>query len=230
VVDVIVLAGGLGTRLRSTIPTLPKAMAPIHNIPFLQILLGKLKQGRFISKIVMALGYQAKIIADFLSTGTDLDFSIEPHLLGTGGAVLWSLPKTSSQTVLIVNGDTFFDLDLQGFYDFHVKKQASATLAVRWVENVGRYGSVQVDSEQRILQFEEKSDQSKNGLVSAGMYLIQREMFSSFLNGSIYSMEKDFIPIFLKKNVFAYLDEGVFIDIGTADSYQEAQKTLEPWI
>ena len=98
-VDVIILAGGLGTRLRSTIPNLPKVMAPIQNTPFLEILLNKLKQAHFVSKIVMALGYQSEIIVDFLSNKPGLDFSIEPYSLGTGGAILWSLSKTLSKTI-----------------------------------------------------------------------------------------------------------------------------------
>jgi D-glycero-alpha-D-manno-heptose 1-phosphate guanylyltransferase len=230
-IDAIVLAGGLGTRLRQTVPNLPKALAPIQGVPFLQILLNQLNGSPLISRIVMALGHQSEAIADFLQKGSLVDCSIETNPLGTGGAILLALSKTSLKTLLIVNGDTFFDIDLKAFYEFHTRNKSRATLAVRYEEKeAGRYGCMEFGSDRRILNFVEKSPSVRAGWVSGGIYLIEKEMFAPFTVGCSYSMERDFLPLFLRKGVYAYPDPGVFIDIGTADSYTEAQQILKPWI
>jgi D-glycero-alpha-D-manno-heptose 1-phosphate guanylyltransferase len=229
-VDAIILAGGLGTRLSHIIPGTPKALAPIRGTPFLQILLNQISRCSFISKIIMALGHKAESISSFLQKTPQIDQSIELTPLGTGGAILHALSQTSNETLFILNGDTFFDIDFDDFYEFHKKKRSLATIAVRYEEHASRYGSLQINSDKKIVRFEEKSSEIKKGWVSGGMYLMQKEIFASFCSGSAYSLEHDFIPQFLEKGVFAYCNSGTFIDIGTEESYHQAQQILQPWV
>lgn len=230
-VDAIVLAGGLGTRLRHVLPQIPKTMAPIQGVPFLKILLKQLSQYPFISKTILALGYKAESICSFISPTPFLDFSIEKTALGTGGSILNALDRTTKETLLIVNGDTFFDIDFHSLYSFHLKTNSLATIATRHeTNNKGLFGSIQTNQEQRILSFKEKSKDFEEGWVSGGIYLLQKELFSSFEKGKNYSLEYDFLPSFIKNKAFAYPSSALFIDIGTPESYNQAQHLLQPWI
>lgn len=229
-VAAVILAGGLGTRLAQTVPHLPKALAPIQGVPFLQLLLQQLEKSGIISKIVLALGHKAASIQEFLThTSLPIHYSIEPSPLGTGGALLHALPQADGQTLLVLNGDSFFDLSLSHFLDFHRAHAADLSIACREVEDTSRYGSVEWDSTFQIRGFREKSSLSQPGWINAGLYLIQKDLLKRFSPG-IYSLEKDFFPQFLKKKALAYPNAGSFIDIGTPNSYNEAQELLKPWI
>ena len=230
-IDAIVLAGGLGTRLAQTVPHLPKTLAPIQKTPFLQLLLNQLAQSGLISKVVMALGHKASAIESFIQSNSyplPIEFSFESSPLGTGGAILQALSKTKSDPLLILNGDSFFDISFSDFYRFHTAEKGSLTIACRYVEDSSRYGSILFDESQRIYRFTEKTQGSQPGWISAGIYLIQRDLFSPFSPG-VYSLENEFFPKFLQSTAFAYLHAGDFIDIGTPSSYEEAQKILQPW-
>lgn len=229
----IILAGGLGTRLESAVPHLPKSLAPIQQTPFLQILLNQLENAQILSKAILALGHKAPNIQEFLKNqyySFSIETSIELSPLGTGGALLQALNKTDAETLLVLNGDSYFDLSLSNFLHFHRIKKADISIACKAMNDTSRYGSITIEnSSQRILSFQEKSPSIKAGKINAGVYLIKRDLLIS-LNPGIYSLEKDFFPLFLKKNIFAYCHEGSFIDIGTPSSYNEAQKILQPWI
>lgn len=230
-IDAIVLAGGLGTRLAQTIPHLPKALAPIRETPFLQLLLNQLAQSGIVSKVVMALGHKASSIESFIHSQVypfPIELSFEQSPLGTGGAVLNALPKTTTDTLLILNGDSFFDLSLADFYHFHQTQEGSLTIACRYVEDSSRYGSILFDEFQRIYRFIEKQPDSKSGWISSGIYLAQKNLFSRYSPG-IHSLENEFFPQFLQFPTLAYLHTGAFIDIGTPSSYEEAQTILQPW-
>jgi NDP-sugar pyrophosphorylase family protein len=230
-IDAIILAGGLGTRLAPILPHLPKTLAPIQKTPFLQLLINQLARSGIVSKIVMALSHKASAIESFIqshSYSLPIEFSFEPSPLGTGGAILHALPKTTSDTLLILNGDSFFDLPLADFYHFHLTQKGSLTIACRYVEDCSRYGSILFDNSQKIYRFTEKSQTPTNGWINSGIYLIQRHLFSPFCAG-VYSLESEFFPQFLQSTAFAYLHTGAFIDIGTPSSYREAQEILQPW-
>lgn len=227
-IDAIILAGGLGTRLQRVVPQVPKTLAPILGTPFLQILLDQLQEAKCISKIILALGYKAEMVADFIPKGLPLELSIEKEPLGTGGAVLLALPKVSSEDFLVINGDTFFGIDFDQFYAFHREKNSPATIAVRYEEeDASRYGSIAICEEQTILHFEEKSEDRKPGWISGGIYLIKKSTLDFFNAGNNYSIEKDFFPFLLKNRMFAYPSSELFIDIGTAQSYERAQSILQ---
>ena len=229
--EVIILAGGLGTRLASAVPHLPKILAPIQKTPFLHILLTQLAKANIISKAILALRHRADEILQALSIPLPfpIEASFESHALGTGGAVLQALSKTSQEDILVINGDTFFDLSFSTLHAFHVEKKATITVATRQVPDRSRYGSIEIDSSSKIISYQEKATHSGKGLISAGIYLIQKKILLD-LSIKESSLETDFFPLFIQKGAFSYLHSGVFIDIGTPESYEEAQTILQPWI
>lgn len=229
----IILAGGLGTRLAETVPHLPKTLAPIQGTAFLQLLFQQLNQCPHISKIVLALGHRAEAIEHFSKQGKTsipIEFSIETSPLGTGGALLHALSKTPQETLLVLNGDSYFDLDLSQFFSFHKEKKADFSIACCYMQDTSRYGRIEIDAPtQRVLSFREKSNNAPSGWINAGLYLIKRSVLGSFSPG-FSSLEKDFFPRLVQNQLFAYCHEGEFIDIGTPESYQKAQEILKPWI
>lgn len=229
----IILAGGLGTRLAGVLPHLPKALAPIQQTPFLKILLQQLERAGILSKIILALGHKADNIQHFLKDQpcrVPIDFSIETSPLGTGGALLHALHKTSAKTLFVLNGDSYFDFHPSDFLAFHQTKGADISIACTYVKDSSRYGAVEIENfSHRITAFNEKTLTCQPGWVSAGIYLMERAILSQFSEG-VYSLEKDFLPHLLKKTIFAYPHKGNFIDIGTPSSYNDAQELLKPWI
>lgn len=231
-VTAVILAGGLGTRLALTVPHLPKALAPIQGIPFLHLLFHQLEVSGIVSKLVLALGHKAADIQSFLnreSLSFPIELSVESSPLGTGGALLHALPKVEGDTFLALNGDSYFDLSLSNFLNFHLSRQADISIACQKMEDVSRYGSIEIDSTARIISWAEKSPFKQPGWINGGLYFIQKSLLNSFAPGP-YSLEKDFFPLFLRRQMFAYRHEGTFIDIGTPGSYNEAQQILKPWI
>ncbi len=228
----VILAGGLGTRLAPILSHLPKTLAPIQGVPFLQLLFDQLEKSALISKVILALGHKAADVQSFLKTQTysfTVELSIEPAPLGTGGALLYALPRTKGETLIILNGDSYFNLSLSDFLNFHLQKQADLTIACHQIEDISRYGSIDIDSDSRILNYREKSPISQRGWINAGLYLIEKSLLTPF-DTKPCSIEKDLFPQFLIKKVFAYCEEATFIDIGTPTSYNQAQEILKPWI
>ena len=156
--EAIILAGGLGTRLKSAIPDLPKCMAPVNGRPFLFYVINYLRsQG--IEKFIFSLGYKHEVVEAYLQTEfPTLDFLslVEKEPLGTGGAILASCYKTSEQTVLVVNGDTIFKADIENAFREHLKNDSDCTLLLKPMENFDRYGAVELNEDDSIKRFEEK--------------------------------------------------------------------------
>lgn len=225
--DCIILAGGKGTRLRSVVSDLPKPMAPINGIPFLEILLKELHQSG-VKNFILATGYQHEVIEDYFQDFTEfpISFSVEEEPLGTGGAILKALRQAKSSKVLIVNGDTFFNLNLPSFLEkASPYSDASCVLALKKIEKSDRYGSVLLNSHQ-ITQFKEKTYQEV-ALINSGIYLLDREWFLQLGLPDKFSFEMDFLePYAQKGNIFGIEEEGYFIDIGIPEDYARAQREL----
>src|SRR4051794_2954998 len=138
--EAIILAGGLGTRLRSAVPDLPKVMAPVLAKPFIGYLLDYLNsQG--IQRYIFSLGYKHEVVHQYLDTqyaAFDISYSIEEEPLGTGGAVKFALDKTKSRDVLVVNGDSFFTVDISKLSAFHMMCGADCTLSLKPMKNFDR--------------------------------------------------------------------------------------------
>src|SRR3989344_956358 len=220
--DAIILAGGLGTRLRSVVSDVPKPLAPVNGRPFLDALLECLDRFPHIGNVVLTVGYGAETIKErYADTHYHFSivFSYEESPLGTGGAIKHALPLTTGDDVIVLNGDTYSDVEIGELLKFHQEKNGVATIAVAMKEGA-RYGAVAFDDDHKIYSFDEKSGASD--FVNAGTSVLRRSLFDSVSDGTVCSLEKDLIPQWLKQGVYAYVHQDGFLDIGTPESYAES--------
>ncbi|MBD0293855.1 MAG: HAD-IIIA family hydrolase, partial [Flavisolibacter sp.] len=225
----IILAGGLGTRLRDTVPDVPKCMAPVAGRPFLSFIIDYLRmQG--IQKFIFSLGYKAESIKQYLENEyPTLDYTtvIEEEPLGTGGAIQLAMNKASSEDVLAVNGDTLFKINVQDLQHLHFEKKAECTLALKRIKNIDRYGTVEINAERAITTFREKRFYEE-GLINGGIYLINRTSFLARSLPQKFSFEKDYLEKFCYEGTFyGVVQDGYFIDIGIPSDYAKAQIDLQ---
>jgi len=227
-IDAIILAGGLGTRLQRVLPGLPKPLAPINGTPFLDLLLTQVQSIPAIRSVVLAIGYQfEKMIARYKTY--PVRFSIEKTPLGTGGAIKHALQETDAKELLIVNGDTYVDFSFDALLDMHQNSNSAFTIVSQETEEASRFGSMIIDAKtNRVLSFREKSKEIQKGYISCGVYLIKREAFDSLALSENFSLEYDALPLLLQEGVYASVSKGTFIDIGTEESYSQAQEILKP--
>jgi NDP-sugar pyrophosphorylase family protein len=226
----LLLVGGLGTRLRPAVSSTPKPLALIGDIPFLQLLVLQLRsQG--IRRIVMCTGFQSGQIKDEFGDGSKWDVAIEysneTSPLGTAGAIKLAagfLPQATE--FLVLNGDSFLELDFRELFRFHHAHHGLATLAVHRVKDAARYGTVQLDAQNRIFRFSEKLGTPAPGTINGGVYIFNREVLRYIPEGPV-SLEKDILPSLLEHGVFALEQNGMFIDIGTPEDYARAQALYE---
>jgi len=224
-VDVLLLCGGLGTRLRSTIGSRQKVAAEVAGRPFLSFQLERLSQ-LGIRHVILAAGFGAQQIAEAVSNdhfGMDVELSVEPEPLGTGGAIKFARDKARGRKWIIMNGDCFSQVDLAGMVRFHDECQAMVTLAVARRDDAHDYGTIDLDAENRILAFREKEVQQTTGLVSVGVYCFEHRAFDRMPAAEVFSIEKDFFPAILDEAVYGFLDDGTFLDIGTPERFAQAQ-------
>ncbi len=227
-VDVIILAGGLGTRLREVVSDVPKVMAPINGRPFLDILLNFLNKWDCIGRVIIAVGYMAHKIINEYKNSDDYNFKIlfseEKELLGTGGAIKRALKYAGTDNILALNGDTYIDVNLKDFIEFHKSKNADITIVLKEVENASRYGLVQINDDNKVISFSEKQSASESVYINAGMYVFKRRLFDSIEDGKVLSLEKELLPVFLERLVYGYITDRKFIDIGVPESYKLSNK------
>lgn len=229
--DAIILAGGKGTRLKSVINNVPKPLAPVNGIPFLDVLLHQLDKSNCVEKVILAVGYKAEqIIENYENCSKyrfEIIFSIEKEALGTGGAIKMAIANTNSDSFLVLNGDSYTDVNISKLIHTHNVSKASMTMVLREVENANRYGSVLLDENQRIIKFEEKINDSNPGLINAGIYVINKELFNEISVEKSISMELEIIPDILERaSIFGYISQGKFVDIGIPETYKNSGKYL----
>lgn len=225
-ISTAILAGGLGTRLRSVLPGRPKVLALIHGRPFLTYLLDQLAAAGA-RKVVFCIGYMADMVEKELGDhyGTiRLTYSREGEPLGTGGALRQALPLFSSDPVLVMNGDSFMDADLAAYLSWFMTKELEASLVLAQVPDTGRFGQVTVDEKDRILGFEEKGAHQGSGWINAGIYLLQKTILRLIPEGKYFSLERELFPQLLPERLYGFRSEGKFIDIGTPESYSQAER------
>jgi D-glycero-alpha-D-manno-heptose 1-phosphate guanylyltransferase len=226
-VPAVLLVGGMGTRLRSILPSTPKPLASVGSKSFLELLVGQLQFQR-IRRIVMCTGYLADQIESEFGDGRAWDIAIEyskeSSPMGTAGAVkLAEDHLKGASDFLVMNGDSFLEVDLPQLIRFHRERQAIASIAVVGVENASRYGAVSADSDGRVVEFTEKSDSEIPGLINGGVYIFKHSVFECFPEGPA-SLERDVFPRLLSRGVYALEQTGMFIDIGTPEDYTKAQQ------
>lgn len=222
--EAIVLAGGLGTRLRDVVDDVPKALAPVAGRPFLAWLLDALaNQG--LRRVVLATSYRGDQVEAVLGTvwnGMSLDYSREPEPLGTGGAIAQAMQSVVGDACFVLNGDTWLDLDYMRFDAATKTAGARLGVALAAVPDVARFGAVCVDGG-RIAGFIEKGQRGP-GLVNAGVYSMSRSLLDGFPPGKAFSFEREvLVPAVARETVFGYAGTGGFIDIGVPDDYLLAQ-------
>jgi D-glycero-alpha-D-manno-heptose 1-phosphate guanylyltransferase len=230
--EAIVLAGGLGTRLREAVPDLPKCMALVAGRPFLSHVIDYLRmQG--IEKLIFSLGYKSEVIEEYLQKNyPTLDYvsAIEDEPLGTGGAIQLAIKKCTSQDVLVANGDTLFKIRIADLLALHQDRRAECTLALKPMQHFSRYGAVETDGSGKILSFKEKQ-LYEEGLINGGVYLVNKNKFLSRNLSDKYSFEKDYLEQFCSEGkFFGSTQEAYFIDIGIPQDFQQAQADLKPAI
>lgn len=225
----IILAGGMGTRLRSVVSDRPKPLAQIDGTPFLDILIDQIKNCGYINKVILATGYMSDQIKQYYENQKlpfEIYFSNETEPLGTGGAIKNALPFADSEDILVINGDSFLDINLNDFVRHHKEKSALISMATTFVNQETRYGFIEIDQESKVKNFQEKPQTPKNGWINCGIYIIRKELVKNTLFSGHFSLEKDFFPLHLGSNTYAYHVSGTFIDIGTPESYMLAQSIL----
>jgi NDP-sugar pyrophosphorylase family protein len=229
-VPAILLVGGMGKRLQSVVPSIPKPLARVGNLPFLELVVLQLSvQG--IRRLVMSTGHLAEQIEQHFGDGQKLDVTIlysrESKPLGTAGAVRFAERFIDDATEFIVmNGDSFLELNIPEMIGFHRENLGLASMAVRRVPNSARFGTVEVDASQRIVGFKEKTGAEVPGVINGGVYVFDRSIMDLIPNRPS-SLEKDVFPRVLDRGVYALEQHGLFIDIGTPEDYARAQGLSE---
>jgi D-glycero-alpha-D-manno-heptose 1-phosphate guanylyltransferase len=229
-IKAVLLVGGLGTRLKSVVASTPKPLAAVGDRPFLELLVRQLRhQG--IRRLVMCTGYLAQEVENELGDGRKWDVTIaysrEAQPIGTAGAIKLAEPLLSDESdFLVMNGDSFIEIDFQELIQFHRRKKGIASVAVVRMKNEHRYGTVQITIGGRVVGFREKTDTDSTGLINAGIYMFNRRILDCISDGAV-SLEKDIFPSVLDQGVFALEQHGVFIDIGTPEDYARAQKLFD---
>ena len=230
VTTAIILAGGLGTRLNKTIPNLPKPMAPINGRPFLEYQMDYLiDQG--ITKFILSVGYLNKIIIDHFGSkykNVSLEYSIENAPLGTGGGLIMAL-KGLTESVLVVNGDTFFEVNLYDLSSFHNNNKSKLTLSLFRTDQTKRYMGIEIGSNGAILTLKSEVQVSaSSSLANGGVYLIEPLVFNSlgYEVGDKVSLEDEILPNINGNSMalFGLEFKGMFIDIGVPEDYYRAQE------
>lgn len=223
-----VLAGGLGTRLRSQVSDRPKVLASVGGRPFLSYLLEHLA-GSGLRRVVLCVGYMAEQVRATFGNeylGMQIAYSEETAPLGTGGALRLALGQLESDPSLVLNGDSFCRAPLADFLAFYRWHDARAALLLTRVPDARRFGRVAIAPDDRVVRFEEKNNAAGPAWINAGVYLISRERLESIPPATSVSLERDVFPYRLDDGLYGYRADAPFLDIGTPESYAEAAEFL----
>ena len=226
--EAIILAGGLGTRLREVVKDLPKPMAPINGKPFLYYIFKWLKQYP-VRKIIISAGYKSESIIEYFGRSfmdIPIGYAIEEKPLGTGGGIRFALLETTGKDILVINGDTYFPVDIQSFFNKHFATSGKISIALKKMNNFSRYGTVKCNNDD-IVRFNEKKFCSE-GLINGGIYIINRDFIESRNLPVSFSFEEEVLEkeagsMLLKCMVF----NNEFIDIGIPEDYNRAASLLK---
>ena len=226
--EVIILAGGLGTRLRSVISDVPKCMAPVAGKPFLWFLLKYLTHYD-VNRVILSVGYLREVILCWIDEVKNefpfaFDFAVEETPLGTGGGIRLAMSKVVREEAVVLNGDTFFDVNLnQLILNHHSQAWAKISIALKPMRNFDRYGTVAIDDTGRIICFNEKKP-CKKGVINGGIYVINND--ETLYDGlpKKFSFETEVLQKQCGENgcLFGSVHNGYFIDIGIPEDYKKA--------
>lgn len=223
----IILAGGFGTRLQNVISDVPKPMAPVYEQPFLNYLFKYLKHYS-IRHAILSTGYLSQKIEEYYGkefNDIKITYSVETSPLGTGGAIKKAMGFCDETLSLVLNGDSFFDVDLSRFYDLHKKHHSRVSLALCNMSDAARYGTVITDADHTIVSFKEKNNLPQKGIINGGVYILDKKTYLENTPASDnFSIEKDFFEKQLHKIAIKGFEfDSYFIDIGIPEDYAKAQ-------
>ncbi len=231
--EAIILAGGLGTRLRAVIPDLPKPMAPIQGRPFLEYQMDYwIAQG--VSRFILSVGYKKETIRAHFGDrygGADVVYAEEDRQLGTGGALIHAARCLESATdFLLLNGDTYYEVSLANLQRAHAAADADMTLALRELDVNDRYSGVRLDARGRVIEFQRRDEPVRERLVNGGVYLINPRVlrYLALPQDRALSLEDEILPGLLKDGrcIAGHVVAGEFLDIGLPDDYRRAPTLL----
>lgn len=225
-VTAAILAGGLGTRLRSAVADRPKVLAEVGGRPFLSCLFDQLVAAGLREVVLCTghLGEQVQTAFGDTYRSLHLSYSREATPLGTGGCLRLAAPLFHSETVLVMNGDSYCDTDLNAFGDWHTQRQAKASLLLTHVEDTSRFGRVELAGDESVRGFTEKKAPGGPGWINAGIYLVTSGFIEAIPAATTVSLEREIFPAWIGQGFFGNRALGRFIDIGTPESYGDAER------
>lgn len=220
-IEAIILAGGKGSRLQRVVKDIPKPMAVVGEKPFLEYLIMQLQRS-CISNIIISTGYMGDAIQSHFGRGdkwgVNIRYSPETEPLGTAGAVKKGACLVKGKQFIVMNGDSFFDFDMEDMLGYHDAKKGIGTVGLACVEDTSRYGRVEMDENGRIERFIEKGA-AGSGFINAGVYLFERELVSHIEGDGFISLENEILPPLIGRGLFGWVHKGYFVDIGVPDAY-----------
>ena len=222
----VILAGGLGTRLRSVVSDRPKPLADVNGRPFITYLLDQLADAD-IKRVVLSTGYmgeQIEAVLGYRWRSLQLIYSRETTPLGTGGALHLACPYIQSETVLVMNGDSYCEVDWAAFWEHHQLYPQNGIIMLTYVPDVQRFGQVTLNEGKQVIQFQEKGKRSGPGLVNTGIYLLKALAIESMPEQQPFSLEVELlISMANQGQLRGFVAQGTFIDIGLPETYEQAQ-------
>ena len=227
--EVIILAGGMGTRLKQAVPDLPKSMAPVHGIPFISYVVEYMID-QDVDKFIFSLGYMHEHISSYITKrypNLNAKFIVEKEPLGTGGAFKLACEQATEKDIVAINGDSLYEINVKKLLKFHKENEAECTLALKPMKNFDRYGVVEIDPIGRITAFKEKQ-QYAAGLISGGFYALNVKKFLSHNFPEKFSMEKDYLEKQHRDaDIFGQVQDQYFIDIGIPEDYEKFKSDMK---
>lgn len=226
----ILLAGGLGTRLRSVVNDRPKPMALIGKKPFMEYVVHELTRYG-IDKIIFAVGYKGSMVENYFGDGSrfgvKVSYAYEEELLGTAGAIKNAGRLVTDEFFFVLNADTFYQMDYSRLLRVREKENLEMALVLRQVADVSRYGEAVLEGS-RLSGFNEKTKEAKPGTINGGVYLMNRTLLAAIPDGKV-SLENEMIPRWMKekRRLGGFVNDGYFIDIGIPEDYFKFQKDVE---
>lgn len=226
-IDVVILAGGFGTRLQPIVSDRPKVLAEVSGRPFIYYLLDQLCETG-IKRVVLCTGYMGDYVEEAIgqTKGSSIFvFSRENDPLGTGGALKNAIGMINTDWILVLNGDSFVDVNYQDFVSWHSSKMSKLSIIVASIGIPDRYGVVELNRDQQIISFSEKGPVTIKGTayINAGVYLMHRSVIEKLPSKETISLENEVFPSLIRAGIFGYVNSGPFIDIGTPESFRSAE-------
>lgn len=239
----ILLAGGLGTRLRAVVSDRPKPMALVEGRPFMEYVVHELSR-HGITDIIFAVGYKGSMVEEYFGDGSQFEaadgsgrltirYAYEEELLGTAGAIKNAGKFITDDTFFVLNADTFYQIDYSRLVRMQQEKNLDMALVLREVPDVSRYGQA-ILTDNRLTGFNEKTSEAKPGTINGGIYLMRKELLAEIPEGKV-SLENVMIPKWLeeKRPLGGIVNDGYFIDIGIPEAYfqfiEDVKKGVVLW-